>query len=95
MNTARLQALRQAAIGQGLLPADAQLPAQDPRPWPAVLLMALGAWLAALPLLGVVGLLFGDLLRGDAGPYAVGVLLLAGALVVLRTDGVPLFVEQL
>jgi len=95
MSAARLQALRQAAITQGLLPPHAQLPAQDPRPWPAVLLMALGAWLAALPLMGVVGLLFGDLLTGAAGPYVVGVLMLSGALVVLRSDETPLFVEQL
>lgn len=94
--TQRLQALMRAAMAEGLLPINAQLPPQDTRPWPAVLLMALGAWLAALPLLGVVGMLFGDvLMHGAAGPYIVGVLLLAGALVVLRNDGVPLFVEQL
>ena len=95
MNRIRLDTLRQAAIAHGLLPPHARVPAQDSRPWPAVLLMALGAWLAALPLLGVVGLLFGDLLRGNVGPYAVGVLLLAAALVVLRSDEMPLFVEQL
>jgi uncharacterized membrane-anchored protein len=95
MSTARLQMLRDAAVSQRLLPPHAQVPAQDTRPWPAVLLMALGAWLAALPLLGVVGLLFGDLLQGAVGPYAVGLLLLAGALVVLRSEQTPLFVEQL
>lgn len=92
----RLQAVLDGAIAEGLLPAEATLPAQDHRPWPVVLLMALGAWLAALPLLGVIGLLFGQvLLNGAAGPYIVGVLLLAAALVVLRGEGVPLFVEQL
>lgn len=92
----RLRAVLDGAIAEGVLPAEATLPAQDHRPWPVVLLMALGAWLAALPLLGVIGLLFGQvLLNGAAGPYIVGVLLLAAALVVLRGEGVPLFVEQL
>lgn len=65
------------------------------RPWPVVLLTALGAWLAAVPLAGVVGLLLGDLLMSGAGPYVVGVLLLAGAGVVLRSAEVSLFVEQI
>ena len=83
-----------AAVDEGLLPATATLPSHDNRPWPVVLLTALGAWLAAIPLLGVVGLLLGDLLRSGAGPYAVGALVLAGAVTVLRSRGVPLFVEQ-
>lgn len=65
------------------------------RPWPVVLLTALGAWLAAVPLIGVVGLLFGDMLREGAGLYILGVSTLAGAVVVLRSRQLPLFVEQL
>lgn len=65
------------------------------RPWPVVLLTALGAWLAAVPLIAVVGLLFGDLVKQSIGPYFVGALLLAGAVVVLRSRALPLFVEQL
>lgn len=84
-----------ALVAQGLLPAGTEAPPEDPRPWPVLLLMALGAWLAALPLLGVMALLFGDLLRGDAGPYLAGGLTLAAALVLLRSRGLPLFVEQL
>ncbi|HSW21805.1 MAG TPA: GDYXXLXY domain-containing protein, partial [Burkholderiaceae bacterium] len=53
------------------------------------------AWLAAIPLLMVVGSLLGDLIVRSAGPYFVGMLLLAGAVVVLRSRDVPLFVEQL
>lgn len=64
------------------------------RPWPVVLLTALGAWLAAVPLAGVVALMLGDLLTSGIGPYLVGVLLVAGASVVLRAEGVSLFVEQ-
>lgn len=65
------------------------------RPWPVVLLTALGAWLATLPLAGVVALLLGDLLVSGIGPYVVGPLLLGGAGVVLRSVGVSLFVEQI
>ncbi len=83
------------AIDAGVLPAEATRPDADTRPWPVLLLTALGAWLAAIPLLIVVGLLVGDLLTGDIGPYVVGALVLAGAAVVLRSRAVPLFVEQL
>lgn len=68
---------------------------EAPRPWPVVLLTALGAWLAAIPLLIVVGMLLGDFMTRGAGPYLVGLLMLAGAVVVLRSRSVPLFVEQL
>lgn len=95
MNKVRIGAVLQAAVAQGLLPVTATLPALDSRPWPVVLLTALGAWLAALPLLGVVGLLFGGALSRSAGLYIVGMLVLAGAIVVLRARDVPLFVEQL
>jgi uncharacterized membrane-anchored protein len=84
-----------SAIAQGLLPDGAMAPAVEPRPWPVVLLTALGAWLAAIPLFVVIGLLFGDLLNGALGPYLIGALLLAAAIVVLRSRSVPLFVEQL
>jgi uncharacterized membrane-anchored protein len=84
-----------AAIASGILPPTATRPAQDTRPWPVVLLTGLGAWLAALPLLGVVGLLLGDLISRSVGPYVVGALVLAAALVVLRSRELPLFVEQL
>ncbi len=84
-----------AAQAEGLLPPDATLPAPETRPWPVVLLTALGAWLAAIPLMAMVGLLLGDLVARGLGTYAVGALLLAGAVVVLRRAEVPVFVEQL
>ena len=65
------------------------------RPWPVVLLSALGAWLSALPLLAVVFLLLGDVLQRGIGPYVAGGLLLGLAVVVLRTRELPVFVEQL
>jgi uncharacterized membrane-anchored protein len=90
----RLDPVLQQAMAAGLLPPDTRLGAED-RPWPVILLTGLGAWLAAVPLLAVVVMLLGDLLTEGAGPYLVGVLLLAAALVILRSQDVPLFVEQL
>jgi uncharacterized membrane-anchored protein len=91
----RLDSTLASAIAAGILPADAVRLAEDTRPWPVVLLTALGAWLAAIPLLSVVMILWGDWLSGDLGPYLIGALLLAGATVVLRARGLSLFVEQL
>ncbi len=85
----------QRAIAAGLLPVDAQRPAGEGRPWPVVLLISLGAWLAAAPLLGVVATLLGDLITTWPGPYLVGGLVLGAAVVVLRSRGLPLFIEQL
>jgi len=68
---------------------------EAPRPWPVVLLTALGAWLAAIPLLIVVGMLLDEFMTRGAGAYLVGLLMLAAAVVVLRSRSVPLFIEQL
>lgn len=94
MNTAAHASL-QKAIDTGVLPAHAILEDADSRPWPVVLLTALGAWFAAIPLLIAIGLLLGDVLLRGASPYVVGALVLAAAIVVMRATEVPLFVEQL
>ena len=96
MSTPQIAAVLQAAAAEGLVPATAAaaMP-QESRPWPVVLLTALGAWLAAIPLLVVVGLLLGDVLVRGAGPYIVGALVLGAAIVVLRSREVPAFIEQL
>lgn len=83
------------ARAAGLLPPDAPWLAADVRPWPVVLLTALGAWLAAVPLLAVVSMLLGPLVIAGIGPWLVGALVIVGAAVVLNARGVPLFVEQL
>ncbi len=95
MSQARAQAVLEAAISQGLLPATAQLPEQDTRPWPVVMLTALGAWLAAVPLTVLVSLLFGHFLGRSGGYYLVGSLLWVAGTVVLRSRRLPLWVEQL
>ncbi len=89
------QAVIHNAVALGLLPAGTTLPEDDSRPWPVLLLIALGAWLAALPLLAVVGLLLGEWVTEGPGTYFVGALLLAGALVTLRSQPLPVFVEQI
>ncbi len=76
---------------EGLAPA---ADPETPRPWPVVLLTALGAWLAVPPFL----LLFATLFDGawDQGPmpYVEGIALVALAVVLLRGRSTPLFLEQ-
>jgi hypothetical protein len=91
----RLDAVLRSAIDEGLLPPTATAPSDDERPWPVVLLTAFGAWLAALPLIGVVGLMLADVLKHGVGAYVAGIAVLAGAIATLRRRDVPLFVEQL
>jgi hypothetical protein len=83
----------------GLLAPDCQLPEPAGRPWPVVLFSALGAWLAALPLLGVVVLFLyqtvGSALEDGPALYIAGAVLLAAAIRMLRTHGIGLFWEQL
>jgi uncharacterized membrane-anchored protein len=91
----RLDQVLQDAIAAGVLPASAVRPVQENRPWPVVLLTALGSWLAAIPILIVVGLMLSDVATRGAGSYIVGVLALTGAVMLLRARTIPLFVEQL
>lgn len=83
------------AIAEGLLPAGTTCPSQETRPWPVVLLTGLGAWLAAVPLLGMVALILGDWISSGVGSYFIGALVLACAVALLRAKDLPLFVEQL
>jgi len=91
----RLDQVLAAAVAAGLLPATAQPPPQDTRPWPVVLLTALGAWLAAVPLLGAVGLFLGEWMFQGAAVYLVAAGVLGLAVAGLRRRGLPLFLEQL
>lgn len=95
MSPSRVKVLVQAAIERGLLPASATAPQGDARPWPVVLLTTLGAWLAVVPMVVLLVLLFGDWLSRGAALYIVGGLLLVAAGVVLRARDLPLLVEQL
>lgn len=91
-----LASLADAARVEGLWHDDTPLPPPSvERPWPVVVLTALGAWLSAAPLCLFFGLLLGDLVLAGAGPYVVAICCLAGAVTVFRARGLPLFVEQL
>ncbi|CAL93275.1 GDYXXLXY domain-containing protein [Azoarcus olearius] len=94
MNRAQWQRLLEDAAAAGLIPAGEAAAPGGGRPWPVVLLTGLGAWLAALPLLGFVALAT-DLVDSGVGAIVVGSLLLAAAVMVLRGRGVSLFIEQL
>lgn len=91
----KIESIIHAAIDAGVLPPAAVPPAGEARLWPVVLLTALGAWLAAVPLIAMVGMLLGDHVQRGTGPYIVAALMLSGAVVVLRSRELPLLVEQL
>jgi uncharacterized membrane-anchored protein len=85
----------QAAISQNLLPAGANVVKQESRPWPVVLLTALGAWFAAGPIIAFVFALFAEMMKSGPGIYILGTLILILALVILRARNLQLFMEQL
>ncbi len=67
----------------------------EARPWPVILLTALGAWLAAVPFFVVAAMWLDGALREPVAALMLGVVLLAGAVAVLRDRQASLFVEQL
>ena len=91
----RLAHVIDVAIGEGILPPGAHLAGETERPWPVILLTALGAWLAAIPLLAALLMLLGESLFRGPGPYIIGISALAGSVALLRKQSLPLFVEQL
>lgn len=95
MSASRLEMIIRAGVAEGILPPDASAVPQPQRPWPVIVLTALGGWLAALPLLAAVVFLFDDYLRHGAGPYIVGVASLTLTVFLLRRKDTPLFLEQL
>ncbi len=66
----------------------------DTRPWHIVLLMGLGAWIAAVPILLLIGLLLEYLHAGHGSNATVAALLVAAAVMLLRQGSVPMLVEQ-
>jgi uncharacterized membrane-anchored protein/uncharacterized membrane protein (UPF0136 family) len=87
--------LLQRAQASGLLPADAAWPSTEQRPWPVLLLTAVGAWFVALPMLAFIGGLLGGLLENSIALLFIGAALITVAVLLLRDRGLPLFVEQL
>ncbi len=96
--TQSLDTVLRHAVDQGILPAEAlqaPRPAATDRHWAVVLLTALGAWLALLPLLILFAFALSDWIERGAGTYVIGTLMLAAAVAVLRADELPVFLEQL
>ena len=95
MSGDRLDQLIEAAIGEGILPPDATRPDIDSKPWPLVLMIGLGAWLAAIPLFFVMAMLLGDAVMRGAGAYVLGALLLGAGIVNFNRPTQSVFLEQL
>ncbi|MBB5367806.1 MULTISPECIES: GDYXXLXY domain-containing protein [unclassified Janthinobacterium] len=93
--TDALDTLIADATHTGLLPAGTVRPPQDVRPWPLVLMTAFGAWLAAIPLILALGFGLESLMREGPAAYIVAIIVLVGAVSVIRARDIPLFVEQL
>lgn len=86
--------LLRLAQSRGLLPEQAVWPAGDERPWAIKALIAAGAWLAAVPLMGVLGALLHPLLREGGSIVVLGLLCVALGL-ALQRGGAPMFLQQL
>lgn len=95
MNKLQLDSVILAAISEGILPPGAAARKDKERPWPVVLLTALGAWLAAIPLSAIIFLTLDGVLSKGAGPYIIGMLVLGATVAMMRKKNLPLFVEQL
>lgn len=79
------------ARAEGLAPEQAS---EAPRPWPVVVLTALGAWLAVPPFMMMFVALFGSALERQSAAYFLGIALIALSTVMLRSRGIALFLEQ-
>ena len=64
------------------------------RPWHIVLVLAIGAWLSALPLLLPFFLALNGLDAGHAANAGIGVLTIAAAVACLRRRQLPILLEQ-
>jgi uncharacterized membrane-anchored protein len=79
-----------AAKSENILPAEALVPAPDERPLPVVILNAVGAWLAAIPLMLAVWSVM-----ESTGVYFIGAVSIGLAVVSLRSQMLTLFLEQI
>jgi len=90
-----LDTVLRAAVDQGLLTAAHAGFESQHRPWPVTVMTGIAAWLAAIPLGLLVGLMFlsGANVYGTA--LGLGIVFLGVAVVILRRADIPLFLEQL
>lgn len=88
-----LEFLRQAQA-EGILPESAALPQADAIKWPIIVMTMLGAWLATLPLVGVIFLASDGQLTKAPGAYGTGILMLVAGLYLLKKGNLSIFMEQ-
>lgn len=93
MNPTAWQTTAQAARDLGLINDHTPNTPELQAPWPLRLMMGLGGWLVALPMLALVGLVIGGSFNNFGG-VAWGLVAMGMAVVVLRTRP-GLFAEQL
>ncbi|SDH46157.1 MULTISPECIES: GDYXXLXY domain-containing protein [unclassified Duganella] len=94
MSQQRLNDLIRAASARGILPHHAQQ--EDiTRPWPIVLMSALGAWLVAIPFAVLVIVQAGNALNHGPMAYFLGAVFLAMAILALQIAQPGGFIEQM
>ncbi|XYJ10334.1 GDYXXLXY domain-containing protein [Telluria sp. B2] len=92
----RMNSVLQEAVAQGLISSAVATSQNAGRPWAVVVMTAVAAWFAAIPLcILVVLVLLSGSTQNDGAFVAMGVLVLATALTMLYLAGKSLFVEQL
>lgn len=90
-----LDSVLREAVDQGLLAAaHAELESQH-RPWPVIVMTAMAAWFAAVPLGLLVGLLFLTGPHPHGAALVLGIIFLGMSVAMLHPAGIPLFLEQL
>jgi uncharacterized membrane-anchored protein len=94
MSNAQVDRTIDAAIAEGTLPPTATRPIIEDRPWPVTLLIGLGGWLPAVPLLGLIYLKFEKHLEGS-GLYVAGLIILTIALLIMHAAKKSIFLQQL
>lgn len=82
------------AQAEGLLPESATLSQPPVIQWPIILMTSIGAWLATIPLVGVIYLMSDGQLTKAPGGYVLGILMLAAGLYLLKNDNLSVFLEQ-
>jgi len=90
-----LDTVLRKAVDEGLLAAAHAGFEDQHRPWPVIVMTAIAAWFAAIPLGVLVGLMFlsGANVYGTA--LVLGLVFLGVSVAILHKETIPLFLEQL
>lgn len=94
MSSSRMQLLLQRALAEGVLTPGTEWPRSEHRPWPVALATALGAWMVAFPLVGLMALVLWSIVESTGVLFVAGLCVSTLAVALLRRPELPLFVEQ-